>query len=501
MKHLTIFLTTAFILALCLPVPAMVGGTVTLNTNPRVSEFFERSKSNEAALIAFLHKMPKGADLHAHPSGSVYPEGMVDNAIAKGLFYDRTLRRFTDQQPLENFYTAAELRFDYIKYNEVLDGLSLRNTAKEKESGNVHFFSAFGRFGPALPDIEDQTREILTRAANQNISHLELMTSPVSDPDGSVNQEKTRNKLSRSNAALEAARKALTDAGQAADVSVLWSLTLYRDAAPKKDGSPDMEGYEEWWRRQVAGTLEAAYLCEDLGAVAMTVLSPEDSWISRTRFALQFRVIDEEWQAFQKKYPKNSVRMNPHGGELTLEFSPYADLTTRISDTLFKGHASRLGHGVSIMWDDAVYEVLQTMAERKIALELCLTSNAGILSVKPERHPFFLYLWAGVPLVLNTDDEGISRGNLTMEYARAAQWFGLSYGELKWLAFNSLEYSFLPGESLFVNGDFNKPKIGKAIPENSRKAEKQRHMLRDFATFEAAMLKNIALFQPRKKSR
>ena len=492
---MVLLLTAALLLALHLPAPAMAGGTLTLNTNTQVSEFFERSKNNEAELIAFLHKMPKGADLHAHPSGSVYPEGMVDIAIAKGLFYDRAQRCFTGKQPAEDFYTAAELRFDYQKYNEVLDGLSIRNIAREKESGNVHFFTAFGRFGPAQPGMEDQLREILTRAASQNISHLELMTSPSSNPDGSIDLEKTRAKLIRSNAALELARKNLADAGKAADVSVLWSLTLYRDATPKKDGSPVMEGYAEWWQRQVAGTLEAAHLCEDLGAVAMTILSPEDSWVSRTQFALQFRVIDEEWQALQKKYPKNSVQMNPHGGELTLEFSPYADLTTRISDTLFKGHASRLGHGVSIMWDDGVYEILQTMASRKIALELCLTSNYGILNVTPERHPFFLYWRAGVPLVLNTDDEGISRGNLTMEYVRAAQWFNLSYGELKWLAFNSVEYSFLPGESLFENGDYNTPKKGDALPKNSRKAEKQQHMLRDFAAFEAAMLKRMALFE------
>jgi adenosine deaminase len=72
---------------------------------------------------------------------------------------------------------------------------------------------------------------------------------------------------------------------------------------------------------------------------------------------------------------------------------------------------------------------------------------------------------------------------------------------VKWLAFNSMEYSFLPGESLFENGDFNKPKKGKAIPKNSRKAEKQQHMLRDFATFEAGMLQNITLFQPQKRTR
>jgi adenosine deaminase len=67
---------------------------------------------------------------------------------------------------------------------------------------------------------------------------------------------------------------------------------------------------------------------------------------------------------------------------------------------------------------------------------------------------------------------------------------------LKWLAFSSLEYSFLPGESLFTDGDFNRPKTGGAIPKNSAKADSQSRMLRDFAAFEAAMLQNMAIFQP-----
>ncbi|MDR2946299.1 MAG: hypothetical protein LBV79_06105 [Candidatus Adiutrix sp.] len=428
---------------LCAPAAALAGGTVTLNTDERVAAFFERSKGNEASLIAFLHKMPKGADLHAHPSGSVYPEGMIDLAIAKGLFYDRASRSFTDRQPAgkagETFYPAADLRFDYLKYNEVLAALSIRNSDKEAESGNVHFFTAFGRFGAAQPGTEDQMREIVSRAAAQNISHLELMTSPSSNPDGTVNAEKTREKLTRSNAAIENALRELREAGTPAELSVLWSLTLYRDGTPKKDGQPTMEGYEDWWRRQTAGILETAYACKDVGATAVTILSPEDSWVSRTQYALQFRVIDEEWRALQARHPDNTVHMNPHGGELTLEFSPYADLRSRISDTLGKGHAARLGHGVAVMWDDSAYAILKTMRDQKIALELCLTSNDGILNVTPERHPFQLYREAGVPLVLNTDDEGISRGNLTMEYVRAAQWFNLGYGDLKWLAFSSLE--------------------------------------------------------------
>jgi adenosine deaminase len=184
-----------------------------------------------------------------------------------------------------------------------------------------------------------------------------------------------------------------------------------------------MEGYEHWRRRQMAGTLQAARACRDLAAA--TILSPEDGWLSRTQFALQFRVIDEEWRALQKEHPGDAARLSPHGGELTLEFSPYADLRSRIGDALAKCHASRLGRSVSIMWDDDAYAILKTMRDQKIAMKLCLTSNYGILNVTPERHPFRLHREAGAPLVLDTDDEGISRGDLTVEYLCAAQLFDL----------------------------------------------------------------------------
>ena len=82
-----------------------------------------------------------------------------------------------------------------------------------------------------------------------------------------------------------------------------------------------------------------------------------------------------------------------------------------------------------------------------------------------------------------------------MEYAKAAQWFGLSYGNLKWLAFSSLEYSYLPGESLFINGDFNRPKT--ALPQGSAKALLEQQLRHDFQRFEANMEKNIQLMKNR----
>ncbi|MZP29780.1 hypothetical protein GTO91_08685 [Heliobacterium undosum] len=72
-----------------------------------------------------------------------------------------------------------------------------------------------------------------------------------------------------------------------------------------------------------------------------------------------------------------------------------------------------------------------------------------------DRHPLPLYRRAGVPITLNTDDEGINRSNLTMEYVKAVNDFQISYRELKEFARNSLEYSFLPGKSLYIDRNYN----------------------------------------------
>jgi adenosine deaminase len=46
------------------------------------------------------------------------------------------------------------------------------------------------------------------------------------------------------------------------------------------------------------------------------------------------------------------------------------------------------------------------------------------------------------PVALSTDDPGIERIDLTHEYVRAVETYGLSYADLKEMVRNSLEYSF-----------------------------------------------------------
>lgn len=93
--------------------------------------------------------------------------------------------------------------------------------------------------------------------------------------------------------------------------------------------------------------------------------------------------------------------------------------------------------------------LLQEMAKKNVLVEICLTSNDSILGVSGDRHPLHIYMKYGVPVALATDDEGVSRSDMTHEYLRAVEDQGLSYADLKRVARASLEHSFIPGASLW----------------------------------------------------
>ncbi len=93
------------------------------------------------------------------------------------------------------------------------------------------------------------------------------------------------------------------------------------------------------------------------------------------------------------------------------------------------------------------------MSLKKTVIEINFTSNKVILGTDKTTHPFPTYLAYNVPVVISTDDEGILRTNLTEEYVIAARDYNLNYQTLKKISRNSLEYSFISGESLWIDND------------------------------------------------
>jgi adenosine deaminase len=104
--------------------------------------------------------------------------------------------------------------------------------------------------------------------------------------------------------------------------------------------------------------------------------------------------------------------------------------------------AHRIGHATRLFEDESL---TQYVNDRRIALEICLTSNVQTKAVETyEDHPLRRYFDAGMNVVLNTDNRLMSGTTLTDEYVLAARIFGFDFDELCAIALNSFESAFIP---------------------------------------------------------
>ena len=127
------------------------------------------------------------------------------------------------------------------------------------------------------------------------------------------------------------------------------------------------------------------------------------------------------------------LRLTCHAGENTGPESIWAALNIG---------AERIGHALSAQQDPELIEVL---AERQIALELNITSNlrTGCCPSLFD-HPVKLYFEEGLMITLNSDDPPFFGATLLNEYQLAHRDFEFSLDQLRELAANSIEASFLP---------------------------------------------------------
>jgi adenosine deaminase/aminodeoxyfutalosine deaminase len=123
----------------------------------------------------------------------------------------------------------------------------------------------------------------------------------------------------------------------------------------------------------------------------------------------------------------------PHAGESVGPESIWAAL-----DTL---GAERIGHGIAAARDD---RLLQRLAERRVPLEICPTSNVCTRSVPSlAEHPLPVLVAAGVPVTINSDDPPMFSTTLNAEYSVAAELLGLDAGGVADLARAAVRASFL----------------------------------------------------------
>jgi adenosine deaminase len=113
-----------------------------------------------------------------------------------------------------------------------------------------------------------------------------------------------------------------------------------------------------------------------------------------------------------------------------------------IHQALHVCNAQRIGHGTRLSEDPAL---LAYVIERRIPLEMCLTSNLHTRTVASvSAHPLRRYLEQGVVVTLNTDGRLVDGVSLTDEYHLAHTALGLSRDDLAQLVLNACESAFLP---------------------------------------------------------
>ncbi|QCE33526.1 adenosine deaminase [Acetobacteraceae bacterium] len=457
-----------------------------LGTDSGMEAVLKENATTPAALSLFLQDFPKGADLHNHLIGAVYAESFLNWAEADGNcvhLKTNELSAETCKNPLSKEEKSAIYLMNFPKKREALiDVMSMRHFVAHPhgETGHDHFFNAFHHIGVKTYRTGDMIAEARTRAARDHIQYLELMISP--DLSGAMAQGQKLSEVKEVSAErvfrqwhkeispflplrLERAVQEIDQAQARSDallgchkrspregckVNARYLYQVIRTAPPKEVFSQLAIGY--------------ALTSKDPRFVGINFVAPEDAPIALKDYTLHMQM----FHFFHHLYPH--VHLALHAGELTSELVGKDALKDHIRQAVEIAGAERIGHGVDIAYEEKSQQLLKEMAKKKILVEINLTSNDEILGIKGKQHPLSLYQKAGVPVSLSTDDEGISRGDLTQEYVRAVFEQGASYQDLKNFSQTGLEYAFLEGKSLW------KAQVGGIFVSACKKAQIKRHL-------------------------
>jgi adenosine deaminase len=115
--------------------------------------------------------------------------------------------------------------------------------------------------------------------------------------------------------------------------------------------------------------------------------------------------------------------------------------------------AHRLGHATRLLEDMTIVDgkivglgtLAQYILDRRIPLEMCLSSNVHTGAVKTMAgHPFRLLFDRGFRVTINTDDRLMSDTSMTKEFQIAVEEFGLTLGDLEKVTINAIKSAFIP---------------------------------------------------------
>lgn len=418
--------------------------------------YFAEVRSNRAELRRFLKRMPKGAELHTHLSGTPDPDRLLSLAAGSHqLRYFVAVPEKDNQDDPAAFAMIAlppgqepVLRpgFQYVAAETLLKAGTSDLKSKLSAFRQAHlinhldpkpiaaFYSTiFQRRGAVVNNqelIPIMTADLVSEARRHRISYVEVQVSPFpanpaakpGENERAMNLTSSREFLAKLVLAAEAANKT---AGPSEQVDVRFVLGFLRTSPRLLTALPlafELASGSDAAGRSIAGiNLVGNEYSEDTKA-GQHLAGPEH--------------IRDYLLTLRRAYPR--VRLALHAGEST-------KWDWHIRDSLLAG-AERIGHATNLELspDGADLELFSRSAA---AVEACPTSNQLLLGVPLARHPLLKYIQAGIPVSISTDDAGIFGTDMTEEFARVAESMpALSWDHLRALARGSLEHSFAAQE-------------------------------------------------------
>ncbi len=443
-----------------------------------INGYFQKIRSNQAELTAFISQMPKGGDLHNHYSGAIYAESYFDWAVASDFWLNtETLQISADIQIGKEWKKFSALLKEGALSNyrdKLLQLWSMKNY--NGAEGEQHFFATFGLFSPASNiNYKEGLTELKQRAIAENVSYLEIMFSRVDISKENVDSTKEYNIIlediqeQKNTAKLEHVLNRLYyKVKQLPIEDSVNSFTHFVDSLHYSfhiDDDKFAMRYQTYIVRiqnpvttfkNLVASFEAA--AKDSLIVGVNIVAPEDNPVSMHDYWLHMHM----FAYCHKKYP--SVKYAMHAGEITERYVRPEDLTWHISEAVYVAGAQRIGHGIDIAYEKDNYKLLNYMSSHHVAAEINLSSNEYILGIKNDAHPLMLYNRFHVPTVISTDDAAVNRSSITEQYVLlAARYKDISYADIKNLVYNSIAYSFA--------GNAKKEALKKDLDERFKKFE------------------------------
>jgi len=383
------------------------------------------SKNHKAPDRALIAKLPK-TDLHLHLDGSLRPETLIELAQERKV-----------ELPSYSVEGLLELVFKerYANLEEYLHGFAYTTRVlQDRESLERIAYEL------AVDNQNEGVRYIEVRYAPQLHSHVDF---PMEDVMLAVHRG-----LKRAQDDFNA-RPEVRDGREPAFHYgiILCALRFFTGNFSKL--------YDHFWKAHEYSRPRRVYAmaCLEL-AQAATAVRAKYPEIPLVGFDLagqeKGHPARDYWEGYQHAH-ENFLGKTVHAGEA---YGPES-----IFQAITELHADRIGHGTWLFEADRVdaqkvpdpqayvESLVRFIADRRITLEICLTSNMQTSPTMKDLadHPFGRMLKQKLSTTICTDNRLVSRTTVTDEMLKAVDAFDIDLHTLRDLVIYGFKRSFFPG--------------------------------------------------------